>query len=87
MICQTKTNQVAAWFLWNNFLIRIGIQESVFLDGLIAFQKNVTIHTFDQSFIEAAISNIYNKNLVGLKFNTTALYWNSHLGKTTVSTP
>ena len=86
-IFQSKTNQVAAWIWWNKLLIKIGIQESVFLYGLSVFPLNTSIHDFDQAVKKANFFKISNKTWSNKRSTPPSHAWYMTLGQTTGSNP
>ena len=71
---ETKTKRVAAWRCWNDFLIAIGLEKILFLDGFTSFHKNIIMSAFAQAMRESTFSRQSKESLVQSTVETTLSY-------------
>jgi hypothetical protein len=74
MIDSTKTKRDCAWKCWNSFLVSIGIHNSLYLDGMSKFQKNIIMSAFSQAVRDATFSPRNNGLLVEGTVSATVSY-------------
>ena len=53
---ETKIKQVAAWRCQNNLLLKVGIEQYLFLDGLSYFHKKIVFSVFTQAVRDGTFS-------------------------------
>lgn len=61
---ETKTKRLAAWRCWNDFLIAVGLEQTLFLDGYSPFHKNIVLSAFAQAVRQATFSRQSKNALV-----------------------
>jgi hypothetical protein len=70
----TKSKRTSAFKTWQTFLNRVGLTESLYLDGFNSFQRNIIFSAFAQAIRTSAFSSRNNRDLVEGTVQSTLSY-------------